>query len=78
MWLTSWESTWPVQKIKDVTASVRWLDFAKRYHDPCFTLVEGTLTFLRDGELDPGQAINPLLYQMHNASTDFTHPGFFH
>ena len=75
-WANSWTLTWPVQKLKDVTVSVRWLDFAKRYHDPCFTLVEGTLTFLRDGELDPGQAINPSLLQMFNNSTDLTTPAF--
>ncbi|MBI4025885.1 MAG: hypothetical protein HY360_12945 [Verrucomicrobia bacterium] len=71
-----WESTEPVQEPKDVTVSVRWLDFAKRYRDPGFTLVEGTLTFLRDGDLDPGQEVNPLLHQMMNASTDLNTPAF--
>ena len=71
-----WHSTWPVQKLKDVTGSVRWLDFAKRYHYPGFTLVEGTLTFLRDGELDPAQTLNPFLYQMYNPSNDLLTPAF--
>ena len=75
-WANVWESTWPVQELKDVTASVRWLDFAKRYHYPCFTLVEGTLTFLRDGELEPGQAINPSLLYMFSDSTDLLTPAF--
>ena len=72
----AWAPADPIKELSDFTASVRWLDFVKRYHDPGFTLVEGTITFLRDAELEPGHPLNPVLHRMQNGSTDLNTPAF--
>ncbi|MHB9023926.1 MAG: hypothetical protein ACYC7E_07070 [Armatimonadota bacterium] len=72
----AWAPAELVGELKDYTASVRWVDFVKRYHDPGLTLVEGTITFLRDGVLDTTQGGNPSLVRMFNQSTDAYCPGF--
>jgi hypothetical protein len=71
----AWAPAESVTAPRDFTASIRWLDFAKRDGDPSFTMVEGTLTFQRDGVLD-NQFMNPLLHRMTNASNDLVTPAF--
>ena len=73
---SAWAPAETVKPLEDYTASVRWLDFAKRYHDMGFTLVEGTLTFLHDATLDANQIVNPQVEVMLTGSSDSYDPCF--
>lgn len=73
---SAWKPCETVLELRDFTASVRWLDFVKRYHDPGLTQVEVSIDFLRDGELDSGQAPNPVLDRILTPSTDLNVPAF--
>ncbi len=71
----AWAPAEPVTEPRDYTASIRWFDFAKRYHDPGLTMIEGAITFKRDGVLEK-RFMNPLLHRMTNSSNDLVTPAF--
>ncbi|MHB9130998.1 MAG: hypothetical protein ACYDBB_07900 [Armatimonadota bacterium] len=71
----AWAPAEPVVEPRDYTASIRWLDFAKRYHDAGLTMIEGAITFRHDGVL-ADRFVNPLLHRMANTSNDLLTPAF--
>lgn len=71
----AWAPAEPVVEPRDYTASIRWFDFAKRYHDPGLTMIEGVITFKRDGVLTK-RYMNPMLHRMTHTSNDLMTPAF--